>query len=78
MEFPNDRLYSEDHLWVKVEQKQALIGITDYAKEELDVIGQIIGKDKNEVRLSDAATPAKRLRQSCKLSKPQRTCPNTK
>ncbi len=35
MEFPEDRLYSEYHLWVKQEGDQALIGITDYAREEL-------------------------------------------
>ena len=35
MEFPNDRLYSEYHLWVKQEDSQVWIGITDYAKEEL-------------------------------------------
>lgn len=35
MEFPKDRLYSEYHLWVKSEDGQVVIGITDYAKEEL-------------------------------------------
>jgi glycine cleavage system H protein len=35
MEFPKDRLYSEYHLWVKPEDGQVVIGITDYAKEEL-------------------------------------------
>ncbi len=35
MEFPKDRLYSEYHLWVKPENGQVVIGITDYAKVEL-------------------------------------------
>ncbi len=35
MEFPRDRLYSEYHLWVKMEDGQAWIGITDYARQEL-------------------------------------------
>ena len=35
MEFLEDRLYSEYHLWIKTEDKLASIGITDYAKEEL-------------------------------------------
>lgn len=41
MEFPNDRLYSEDHLWVKVEQGRASIGITEYAKEELGQVDYV-------------------------------------
>ena len=32
---PDDLRYSADHEWVKVEGKQAVIGITDYAQEEL-------------------------------------------
>lgn len=54
MDFPDDRLYSEFHLWVKVEEDQAVIGITDYAKEELgDVdyielpqLDEVLSKDK--------------------------------
>jgi glycine cleavage system H protein len=41
MEFPKDRLYSEHHLWVKVEKDQAVIGITDYAREELGEVDYI-------------------------------------
>jgi glycine cleavage system H protein len=36
---PNELKYSESHEWVKVEGKVAIIGITDYAQEELgDVV----------------------------------------
>lgn len=36
---PNDRNYSEDHEWVKVEDDTATIGISDYAQEKLtDVV----------------------------------------
>jgi glycine cleavage system H protein len=41
MELPSDRFYSEYHLWVKVEDDQATIGITDYAKEELGEVDYI-------------------------------------
>jgi glycine cleavage system H protein len=41
MEFPHDRLYSEYHLWVKLENDQAVIGISDYAREELGEIDYI-------------------------------------
>ncbi|MEO5657378.1 MAG: glycine cleavage system protein GcvH [Nitrospiria bacterium] len=33
--FPEELRYSADHEWVKVEGKQAIIGITDYAQHEL-------------------------------------------
>jgi glycine cleavage system H protein len=33
--FPNDRRYSKDHEWVKVEGGDATIGITDFAQQEL-------------------------------------------
>jgi glycine cleavage system H protein len=41
MEFPHDRLYSEYHLWVKLESDQAVVGITDYAREELGEVDYI-------------------------------------
>jgi len=41
MEFPGDRLYSEYHLWIKLEAGQARIGITDFAKEELGEVDYI-------------------------------------
>ena len=41
MDFPADRLYSEFHLWVKMEKDQAVIGITDYAREELGEVDYI-------------------------------------
>jgi len=41
MEFPGDRLYSEYHLWVKLERNQAAIGITAYAGEELGDVDYI-------------------------------------
>lgn len=41
MEFPADRLYSEYHLWVKLEKDQALVGVTDFAREELGDVDYI-------------------------------------
>ncbi len=35
MEFPENLLYSEDHEWVRDEESQATIGITDYAQSQL-------------------------------------------
>jgi glycine cleavage system H protein len=41
MEIPDNRFYSEYHLWVKVEQEHAVIGITEYAKEELGQVDYV-------------------------------------
>lgn len=41
MEFPKDRLYSEYHLWVMPESGEAIIGITEYAKEELGEVDYV-------------------------------------
>jgi len=41
MDFPDDRLYSEYHLWVKLEKDQAVIGITDHAREELGEVDYV-------------------------------------
>jgi glycine cleavage system H protein len=41
MDVPEDRLYSEYHLWIKVEKSKAWIGITEYAKEELGEVDYV-------------------------------------
>lgn len=41
MDYPEDRLYSEYHLWVKLEDRRAAVGITEYAKEELGDVDYI-------------------------------------
>lgn len=33
--FPNDRRYTKEHEWVKVEGDSATVGITDFAQKEL-------------------------------------------
>ena len=35
MNIPENLLYSEDHEWIKVDGDEALIGITDFAQNEL-------------------------------------------
>ncbi|HHK66784.1 MAG TPA: glycine cleavage system protein GcvH [Candidatus Acetothermia bacterium] len=35
MSYPNEYRYTEEHEWVKVEGKEARIGITDHAQHEL-------------------------------------------
>ncbi len=41
MDFPEELKYSKEHLWVRVEGRKAVIGITDYAQEELGIIRSI-------------------------------------
>lgn len=35
MNFPDHLLYTKDHEWIKVEGKEAVIGVTDFAQSEL-------------------------------------------
>ncbi len=39
MEIPKDLFYSENHEWILVEGEEAIIGVTDFAQEEMgDVV----------------------------------------
>lgn len=55
MNYPNNLKYSKDHEWVRVEGDVAVIGITDYAQDQLgDIVFvdiQTLGEtlDKEEV-----------------------------
>jgi glycine cleavage system H protein len=44
--FPDDLLYSREHIWIRVEGDLATIGITDHAQEKL---GEIISLDLPEI-----------------------------
>lgn len=46
MGLPNELLYTEEHVWVKKESGQVIIGITDFAQEEL---GDIVFVELPEV-----------------------------
>jgi glycine cleavage system H protein len=41
MDIPEELHYSKEHLWVRVEGNRAVIGITDFAQEELGKITAI-------------------------------------
>ena len=38
MDFPEELKYSKEHIWVRIEGKRAVLGITEYAQEELGTI----------------------------------------
>ncbi len=35
MDFPDELKYSKEHIWVRIEGGKAILGITDYAQQEL-------------------------------------------
>lgn len=41
MDLPEELRYSKEHIWVRVEGSRVVIGITDYAQEELGKITSI-------------------------------------
>lgn len=41
MDLPEELKYSKEHLWIRVEGTKAVVGITDYAQEQLGTIGAV-------------------------------------
>lgn len=41
MDFPDELLYSKEHVWVRVEGRKAVIGLSDYAQEELGTVSSV-------------------------------------
>ncbi len=35
MDFPDELKYSKEHIWVRIEGGRAVLGVTDYAQQEL-------------------------------------------
>lgn len=48
MDHPEELLYSKEHLWIRVEGRKAVIGITDYAQEQLGTISSIELPDEGD------------------------------
>ncbi|PQL90095.1 glycine cleavage system protein GcvH [Apibacter sp. wkB309] len=54
MKTPSDLLYSSKHIWIKIEGNTALIGITDYAQQQLgDVIYIDVNSLGNQLKLDE-------------------------
>ena len=48
--FPDDLLYSQEHIWIRVEGNLATIGITDHAQEKLgEIISLELPEDNSSV-----------------------------
>jgi len=41
MDFPEELKYSREHIWVRVEGRRAVVGLTDYAQEELGSVASL-------------------------------------
>lgn len=41
MDFPEELKYSREHVWVRVEGDRAVVGITDFAQEELGLVASV-------------------------------------
>lgn len=41
MDLPEELLYTKEHLWIRLEDGKAVVGITDYAQEELGIISAL-------------------------------------
>ncbi len=55
MDFPEELKYSREHVWVRIEHGSAVIGITDFAQEELGVISGVELPDEgDEVEQDDS------------------------
>lgn len=55
MDFPEELKYSKEHVWVRIERGTAVIGITDFAQEELGpVSGVELPDEGDEVEQDDS------------------------
>lgn len=55
MDFPEELKYSKEHIWVRIEHGSAVIGITDFAQEELGpVSGVELPDEGDEVEQDDS------------------------
>ena len=48
MEFPEELKYSKEHVWLRIEGNRAVVGITDFAQEELGAIAAVELPDEGD------------------------------
>ena len=55
MDFPEELKYSKEHIWVRVENGSAFIGVTDFAQEELGLVSGVeLPEEGDEVEQDDS------------------------
>ena len=55
MDFPDELKYSKEHIWIRIENNSAVIGITDFAQEELGTVrGVELPDEGDEIEQDDS------------------------
>ena len=55
MDFPDELKYSKEHIWVRIENNSAVIGITDFAQEELGTVSGVeLPEEGDEIEQDDS------------------------
>ncbi|MCE1225625.1 MAG: glycine cleavage system protein GcvH [Geobacteraceae bacterium] len=55
MEFPEELKYSKEHVWLRIEGNRAVVGITDFAQEELGIIAAVeLPEEGDQVEQEDS------------------------
>jgi len=55
MDFPDELKYSKEHIWVRVENGSAVIGITDFAQEDLGTVSSVeLPAEGDEIEQDDS------------------------
>lgn len=55
MEFPEELKYSKEHVWLRIEGNRAVVGITDFAQEELGTIAAVeLPEEGDQVEQEDS------------------------
>ncbi len=55
MDFPDELKYSKEHIWVRIENGSAVIGVTDFAQEELGTVSGIeLPEEGDEIEQDDS------------------------
>lgn len=49
MDFPDELKYSKEHIWIRIESNSAVIGITDFAQEELGTVSGVELPDEGDM-----------------------------
>ncbi len=69
--YPEDRKYSKEHEWVKIEGKEAIIGITYYAQKELgDVVYVDLPEVGREIKQGEAIATLESVKTASEIYSP--------
>lgn len=68
---PADLQYTKEHVWVKVEGNIVVMGITDYAQDQLgDIIFVDLPEIDEEISIGDVFTEFESSRMTCEVLSP--------